>query len=100
MHLVEACVGCYNETQSKYFDSKDKPINFDLGNLVLLSIVNLRMKTTNKLKRRFVGPFRIVERTGSQSYRLELPTHWKIHDVFYISLLKFWKHRDFVQVVA
>lgn len=71
-----------------------------MGDLDLWNTVNLRMKTTNKLKRRFVGPFRIVGKIGSQSCRLGLPTHWKIHDVFHISLLKFWKESNFIQIEA
>ena len=47
-----------------------------------------------------MGPFRVIERIGSQSYRLALPSHWRIHNVFHISLLKFWKSSSFVQVEA
>ena len=45
------------ELQSKYYDSKHRSVNFEVGYLVLLNTVNLRMKTANKLRRRFVGPF-------------------------------------------
>ena len=34
------------------------------------------------------GPFKIIEVLGPLTYRLELPSSWKIHDVFHATLLK------------
>ena len=64
---------------------------YKVGDLVLLSTGNLKMKgTPGKLQRRFVGPFRVIETIGQQAYRLSLADHWKIHPVFHVSLLKHW----------
>lgn len=52
----------------------------------------------NKLKRNYVGPFKIVEGIGAQSYKLELSNKWKIHNIFYISLLKLWNESEYMQV--
>ena len=38
---------------------------------------------------RYIGPFRIVERIGPITYRLELPSELsRIHDVFHVSMLR------------
>ena len=46
--------------QAKYYDKKHRDIEFNEGELVLLSTRNLKMKRIpGKLKKRFVGPFKI-----------------------------------------
>lgn len=44
-----------------------------------------------KLQYRFVEPFQIIHKISDLLYRLKLPDEWKIHNVFYISLLKPWQ---------
>ena len=77
--------------QAKYYDQKHRDIDFEEGDLVLLSTRNLEMKgVPEKLKKKFVGPFKIIQRIGQQAYKLLLPDTWKIHPVFHVSLLKKW----------
>ena len=77
--------------QKKYYDRRHRDVKYKVGDLVLLSTRNLKMKgTPGKLQRRFVGPFRVIETIGQQAYRLSLPEDWKIHPVFHVSLLKNW----------
>ena len=81
--------------QAKYYDKKHRDVRYKVGDLVLLSTRNLKMKgTPSKLQKRFVGPFRVMETIGEQAYRLTLPTEWKIHPVFHVSLLRAWKAAD------
>ena len=80
------------EQQAKWYDARHKPVSYREGDLVLLSTANLQVRgTPAKLKRKFAGPFRITECIGSQSYRLDLPTTWRVHNVFHVSLLKIWR---------
>ena len=77
------------DLQAKDYNMKHRDIEFDVGELVLLSTRNLKMKgIPEKLQKRFVGPFKIEQRIGQQAYKLLLPKNWKIHPVFHISLLK------------
>ena len=41
-----------------------------------------------------MGPFKIQERTGQQTYRILLPETWKAHPVFHIFVLKKWNAVD------
>ena len=80
------------QLQAKYYDKRHRDVSYKAGDLVLLSTRNLRLKgVPAKLQKRFVGPFKIIERIGQQAYRLALPIDWKIHPVFHVSLLKDWK---------
>ena len=56
---------------------------------MLLSSKTLYLAGTKKLRARYVGPFRIMERTGKTSYRLDLKNRFKsIHNVFHVFQLK------------
>ena len=68
------------ERQAKYYNQKHLPKLFKRGSLVKLSTKNLRLKD-KKLQPRWIGPFRILERIGSQAYRLALPEKYaQLHD--------------------
>ncbi|MCH99534.1 transposon TF2-1 polyprotein, partial [Trifolium medium] len=77
-------------------DKKRKPAEFKVGDMVLVRLQPYRqhsvsLRKNQKLSMRYFGPFKIIARVGSVAYKLELPTHAKIHSVFHISQLKEFK---------
>ncbi|MBW0475440.1 hypothetical protein O181_015155 [Austropuccinia psidii MF-1] len=58
--------------------------------MVWLSSKNIKStRPTNKLSKRWLGPFPILKKVSNHSYHLKLPSQWKsIHPVYQISLLK------------
>ena len=71
--------------QQKYYDRRHQDVHYVVGNLVLLSTSNLKMKGISyKFKKRFIGPFKIQKRIGEQAYRLLLPETWKAQPIFHI----------------
>ena len=63
---------------------------FKVGEKVLLSSKNIKtIRTSQKLDHRFLGPFEITKRIGTQAYELDLPLKYnRIHNVFHVSLLE------------
>jgi hypothetical protein len=61
---------------------------FKKDDQVWLDLKNLRLPyPTRKLALKREGPFSIIEVISPLSYRLKLPTQWKIHPVFHAHLL-------------
>ncbi|GJS72987.1 putative reverse transcriptase domain-containing protein [Tanacetum coccineum] len=81
------------DRQKSYADKRRKPLEFSVGDYVLLKVspwkVVVRFRKKGKLAPRFVGPFEIVEKVGPVAYRLDLPEELNgVHDTFHVSNLK------------
>ncbi|GKA78792.1 putative reverse transcriptase domain-containing protein, partial [Tanacetum coccineum] len=79
--------------QKSYADKRRKPLEFKVGDRVLLKVSPwkgvVRFGKKGKLAPRYVGPFEIVECVGPVAYRLRLPQELScIHDTFHVSNLK------------
>nr|GEX90907.1 reverse transcriptase domain-containing protein [Tanacetum cinerariifolium] len=70
-----------------------KPMEFQVGNKVMLKVSPwkgvVRFGKQGKLNPRYVGPFKVLERTGDVAYKLDLPKELsRVHNTFYVSNLK------------
>ncbi|KAI3821253.1 hypothetical protein L1987_08816 [Smallanthus sonchifolius] len=79
--------------QKSYADKRRKPLEFQVGDLVLLKVSPwkgvIRFGKKGKLAPRYVGPFKILERIGKVAYKLELPPSLgSVHPTFHVSNLK------------
>jgi hypothetical protein len=60
----------------------------------MLSIKNLKQKRfSKKMSHKYVESFRIKNKSKTQIYRLILLNIYRIHNIFYVSLLKLYLHR-------
>ncbi|GJV00024.1 putative reverse transcriptase domain-containing protein [Tanacetum coccineum] len=81
------------DRQKSYADKRRKPLEFSVGDYVLLKVSPwkgvVRFRKKGKLAPRFVGPFEIIEKVGPVAYRLDLPEELNgVHDTFHVSNLK------------
>ena len=87
------------DCQVKYTNQHHRHEEFEIGNKVLLSTHNInnpvdKQRPTKKLSPKFIGPYIIIEKIPSVTYKLNLPLSLKIHPVFHISLLKSYNVTD------
>ncbi|GJX72149.1 putative reverse transcriptase domain-containing protein [Tanacetum coccineum] len=82
-----------HDRQKSYADKRRKPLEFNVGDYVLLKVSPwkgvVRFEKKGKLAPRFVGPFEIIEKVDPVAYRLDLPEELNgVHDKFHVSNLK------------
>ena len=97
LQQVRDALSVSQDTMEGYMnDSSRKDIIYAPGEMVYLSTKNLGKshfkQSAKKLRPRFAGPFKILERCSQYSYKLELPKKLsKLHPVFHVSLL--WRDK-------
>ena len=74
--------------QKQAHDKRVKPWSYALGEKVWLNSKYIKTKRNRNLEAKFFRPFRVLHLVVKQAYKLELPKKWRIHDVFYVSLLE------------
>ena len=75
---------------------KGTAVEFKKGEKVWLDTTNINTsRPMKKLAEKRVGPFEILQKVGSSSYKLKLPSSWKIHPVFHSDLLSHFEEPVF-----
>nr|GEX91266.1 reverse transcriptase domain-containing protein [Tanacetum cinerariifolium] len=81
------------DRQKSYADLKCKPMEFQVGDKVMLKVSPwkgvVHFGKRRKLNPRYVGPFKVLERVGDVAYKLDLPEELsRVHNTFYVYNLK------------
>jgi len=87
---AKAVLGKAQADMKKYTDKKRSNIEeYKVGDLVMLSTKDLKYqiigKRTEKLTKRFVGPYKVKKTISTNMVELELPSIVKIHPVVNVS---------------
>jgi archaellum component FlaC len=95
MDLARSCLEKARKRMKKWADVKRRPLEFNIGDQVLVKIRPRQFKTYRAvhkgLVRKYEGPFPVIAKVGRVSYRLDLQNTMKIHPVFHVSMLKPYK---------
>ncbi|GJV25594.1 putative reverse transcriptase domain-containing protein [Tanacetum coccineum] len=91
--LIKEKLKATRDRQKSYADNRRKPLEFEVGDRVLLKVSPwkgvIHFGKKGKLAPRYVGPFEILERIGPIAYQLRLPKELhSVHDTFHVSNLK------------
>ena len=66
-----------------------------VGDWVWLSAKNIAIhQQSNKLGPKRLGPYEVLEKRSDRNYRLWLPPHLKLHDIFHVSRLMPWRGNE------
>ncbi|XP_062114503.1 uncharacterized protein LOC133825602 [Humulus lupulus] len=81
------------DRQHKYADCRRRPLEFEVGDKILLKIAPLRgamrFVKNGKLSLRYIGRFEVLECIGKAAYPLVPPPAFsRVHDVFHVSTLR------------
>ncbi|KAL0386088.1 UNVERIFIED_CONTAM: Transposon Tf2-11 polyprotein [Sesamum radiatum] len=91
--IARSCLEKAQKRMKKYADQNRRFIEFSEGDLVMVKVPDPRLSKSlrgrdPRLMQKYVGPLPITKRIGTVAYRIELPSWWKIHNVFHVSQLK------------
>lgn len=78
------------ERMKRHFDRRVQELpKIPIGSKVYISAKNIRTtRPAKKFAAKWHGPFRVIRKIGLDNYQIELPSEWKIHNVFHSSLLR------------
>jgi hypothetical protein len=91
--LWELAKANLEKAHKRYKDFADKSrrkVKFQEGNNVWLNIKNFLLPEglSHKFLGPYAGPFKVLEKKLSDTYKLELPKNLRVHPTFHVSFLK------------
>ncbi|GJX20025.1 hypothetical protein Tco_0222702 [Tanacetum coccineum] len=86
--LIKQRMQAAQDQQKSYDDQKRKPMEFDVGDRVMLKVSPwkgiVRFGKRGKLNPRYVEPFKVLAKVGKVAYRMELPQELsRVHHTFH-----------------
>jgi len=92
-HLWELVKTNLQKVHKKFKDFANKSqweVKFQVGDEVWLNIKNFRLPEgiSHKFLGPYAGPFKVLEKKLSDTYKLELAENLKVHPTFHVSFLK------------
>ncbi|GJX89560.1 putative reverse transcriptase domain-containing protein [Tanacetum coccineum] len=90
---IKQIIQAARDRQKSYADLKRKPMEFQVGDKVMLRVSPwkgvVHFGKRRKLNPRYVGPFKVLKKVRSVSNKLELPQELsRVHNTFHVSNLK------------
>nr|GEX72499.1 putative reverse transcriptase domain-containing protein [Tanacetum cinerariifolium] len=71
------------------FNLKRKPMDFQVGDRIILKVGVVRFGKRRKLNPRYIGPFKVLSKVGDVPYTLKLPQQLsQVHNTFHVSNLR------------
>ena len=89
--LVTVCQKNLHHVQKLQNQGNDKgvkPRSYVFSDKVWLNSKYIKTIQNQKFKAKFFKPFWVLHCIDKKAYKLKLPKRWRIHDVFYLSLLE------------
>nr|GEV42014.1 putative reverse transcriptase domain-containing protein [Tanacetum cinerariifolium] len=90
---IKSRIQAARDWQKSYADLKRKPMDFQVGDRVMLKILPwkrvIRFGKRGELNPRYIGPFKVLSKVRDVAYRLELPQQLsRVHNMFHVLNLK------------
>ncbi|UYV62725.1 K02A2.6-like, partial [Cordylochernes scorpioides] len=91
-HLAQLHLYRGQEKDRVYYDRKHRPVDYNVGDLVWLFIPVRKVGLSEKLIKKYFGPYRITRKLSPVNYEIEAisdsPKHRKIRDTVHVLRMK------------